>query len=136
MWEYRLFIIRRENVSLFQKNQKLLYDTLKVLFLQKENLNIGYSLYRQLCIPFSVSLLCNYISDKLPCRKIEDKKYQLLSFFENTEVDIHYSHVKIKTDKQYSEILKTFYIYQKNIFVVDFKRETFFWLTEEIRKHI
>ena len=135
MYEYRLFIIKDENVKLYQQNPKVLFNVLKVLFMQKENLNLGYSLYRQLCVPFSVKLLSNYFSDKIPATKIRNHIYQILSFYERTRVSIQPSHILIKTNQPYPKILKIFHVYEKNIFVADFKNNLFFWLNDEIRKH-
>ena len=135
MYEYRLFIIQKEILSIYHKKEQLLFDILKVLYFQKGNFEIGYSLYNQIAKPFAVTLLSNYISEKIPSTKLDNHTYRLLSFFEKTYITIRPTHIFIKTDQEVTEIFKIFHIYHRDIFVVDFKNNVYFWLDDYIRKH-
>lgn len=135
MRKYRLFIIKKENFEIYKRNPHILFETLKILSYQKDNFQLGYSLYKQLCSPFSQTLLCNYISEKVPCIKLHKNTYQLLSFYEKTIIQISYSRVVVNTDQEFSRILKLFHIYNRYIFGVDFENNIYFWLNEYISKH-
>lgn len=134
MHTYHLFIIKKETYKLYAKNSYILFEILKNLYeLEKENLIYGVSLYRQICIPISVNLLSNYISEKVPAIKLEKNTYKLLSFFEETIVSIRPSNIIVKSNQELSSIYKIFHVYHENIFVCDFFHHRFFWLDKRLK---
>lgn len=113
----------------------MLYKTLENLYmLERYDFSYGISLYNQLCQPFSVKLLNNYIKNKYKCYNINSKVLQIKSLVEKTFLQIGYGVTVIFTDKEYPEILKVFNIYNRKIFVCEFEQNKYFWLNHKIPK--
>lgn len=129
-----LFIIKKDAVKLYYKNTYLLFALLKNLYeLEKNNLTYGVSVYHQICTPISKKLLSNYISEKVPSIKIKKDTYKILSFFENTILQINYSTIIVKSNRIIPSIYKIFHVYHDNILVCDFKNNKFFWLDKALK---
>lgn len=113
----------------------MLYKTLENLYmLERYDFSYGVSLYNQLCQPFSVKLLNNYIKNKYKCYNINPKVFQLKSLVENTFLQIGYCTTVVFTNKEYPEILKIFNTYNRKIFVCEFEHNNYFWLSHKIPK--
>lgn len=135
MRKYYLFVIKNEAYKIYVKNPRILYQTLYNLYsLETYDLSYGISLYHQLCQPFSVKVLDNYIKHKYKCTPIRKNIFQMKSLIEKTFVQIGYATTIIFTDKKYPELFKIFHIYNRKIFVCDFENKTYFWLSREMRK--
>lgn len=131
MRKYYLFIIKGEYKDLYIKNSKSLYDTLNNLYrLKIEDLRMGVSVYNQICNLFNPNLLINYVKDKYNLKERKNK-YFLKNGNEEILIKFNYSCVIIYTNRNIPKILKVLYLYNKNIFVVDFKNEDYFWLVKE-----
>ena len=62
MKKYYLFVIKNDYYRIYRKNPYILYKILERLYmLEKYDFSYGISLYKQLCQPFGVKLLKNYI---------------------------------------------------------------------------
>lgn len=134
MRTYYLFMIKPEYYTLYKNDPSVLYQTLYNLYhLEKSNFSYGISLFQSLCQIFSVKLLKNYIQSKYKY-DIVGKKMNLHFPFEKVQVQINYSCVIIKSNVNFPEILKVFYIYDKKIFVCDFENKDYFWLSKQIQK--
>lgn len=133
MRKYYLFIIREDYYRKYRKKPQVLYKALYYLSKTNEyDLNHGFYLYDKMCNTFSVKLLNNYIKNKYSYQMITNKIIHFNSMIENTLIQINYSCVIILTDINLPEILKTLYIYNKRIFVCDFKNQDYFWLKDQI----
>lgn len=131
MRKYYLFIIKNDAYRLYKNNPDILYQSLKSIYkLNPEKHVYGISLFNQLCDPFSVKLLKKYFTEKIPYTKISKNIIRILSFFEKTYVEIKYPTSVIITDTSYPQILKTFNIYNRRIFICDFNHDKYDWLDE------
>lgn len=133
--KYYLFLIQTEYYKLYRKNPKILYDLLYNLYQLKEpNLNYGVSLFKSICKPFSVNLLSHYIQSKYTSTVLSPKLIKVHSIYEKTTIQINYGCIIVKTNVNFPEILKVFHIYNKKIFVCDFKNQDYFWLSNQFQK--
>ena len=123
MFEYHLFIIKEKNIY----KSFDLYNILYELSTMRECLNYGVSLYKQLCIPFRTSILSNYLNDRY---NLSRKK---VFYIENSIVILKPSRIIIKSNNYMPNIIKIFNLYNRNIFVCDFKSENYFWLNDSIK---
>lgn len=132
---YYLFLIKKDYVRIYRKNGLVLYRTLENLFHLKEyDFSYGLSIYEQLCQTFAVTVLQNYIGGRFVVKPIGKKAMQIHSVIETTILEINPSCVIIKTNRNFPDIFKIFHIYNRHIFVCDFKNGDYFWLSEQIQK--
>lgn len=130
MTKYYLFIIKNDTYKVYKNNPKYLYEIINTLYhLKYSDLNYGINLYNTLCDTFSVKLLKNYIVDRFNTRTYK-KRIKLNK--EKTYIRLNYSKVEIETDLKIPPIFKIFNIYNKKIFVINFKEKRYFWLNDEI----
>ena len=130
MRKYYLFVIDKEFKNIYLKNTDVLYQTLYNLYnLKKDDLSI----YNQICKTFNKRLLIKYLKEKYNLKSRKDKFY-LINKKEELLIKINYSCVIIYTNVNIPNIFKIMYLYNKNIFAVDFKNEDYFWLTKETLK--
>ena len=133
MRKYYLFLIKQNSKEIYLKNNLVLYQTLFNLYkLKLDDCRIGISIFNQICDIFNKEIIINYMKDKYNL-KIKDK-YLLTNTKENILIKLNHSCVIIITDCNIPNILKTLYLYSKNIFVVDFQNEDYFWLSRETFK--
>lgn len=135
MRKYYLFIIKNDYYKNYKNNSFVLYNTLRNLYtLDKRNFSYGVSLYNSVCQLISKNLLMNYIQRKYRHKRINKKILKILSNKESTAIQINKSCIVVLTNINMPEVFKTFYIYNKKIFVCDFYTEDYFWLSDYIKK--
>ena len=135
MRKYYLFIIKNEYYKNYKKSSLVLYNTLRNLYiLDEKNFSYGVSLYNSICQLISKNLLINYIKRKYHHKRISKKIIKILSKKESTSIQINKSCIVVLTNVNMPEVFKTFYIYNKKIFVCDFYNEDYFWLSDQIKK--
>lgn len=128
-------MIKSEYYKLYKNKSTTLYEILNNLYQLKEpNFSYGISLFDSICQPFSVKLLRNYIQNKYTCTLENKKIIKVHSIKERTYLQIAYATCVIKTNVNFPEILKVFQIYNKKIFICDFKNEDYFWLCDQSQK--
>ena len=128
MRKYYLFIIKKEYINIYKNKSYVLYKMLeKLKNLRKYDFSYGLNIYKEICLPFSVNLLTNYIKQRIKYKKINDKIIKI----DNIYLQINYSCINIKSDINNPWILKIFNIYNKNIFVCDFDNIDYFWLNDQ-----
>ncbi len=123
MREYNLFIIKDEYKKTYSKEQNLLYTHLKDLYSLNSCYNYGKTLFEQLCQYIHVNLLTDYFKNK----------YDVINnsfMFNNGQVFIKRSRIVIKSYSNLPNVLRVFNVYNKNIFVCDFKNEDYFFLND------
>lgn len=128
---YYLFVIKKELYEIYKNKENTLYKTLNKLYLSTlEDYNYAYVVYHQLCNIINTSMLKLYFEEK-DFTKIKDI-YELKNYLtkEHTFVKITPSYIKIKTNKNISELFKIFLYYNHNFFVCDFKEKDYFWLKD------
>lgn len=135
MRKYYLFMIKNDYYQVYKRNSQVLYRTLENLYqLSKPNFQYGVSLFDNICQPFSVKLLNNYIKNRIPYQMYSDKVIELHSTQEKTKIQINYATIIIISNVNFPSILKIFNIYNKRIFVCDFRNQDYFWLNEQTLK--
>lgn len=131
MRTYYLFRIKNEFYDIYLKNPYSLYKTLENLYAYKNrDLNLGISLFTQLCEFHNVDLLDFYFSSKKYPKK--NKTYILKSKKTNeiTLLTINPSVIEIKTNINIPKILKILNYYSIYIFACDFKNKDYFWINK------
>lgn len=132
--KYYLFIIKKEYYNAYKNKSYVLYKILENLYsLKSYDFSYGINIYKELCLPFSVKLLSNYINNRIYYKKMNAKIIKLESKFEETYLQIDYPCAIIKTNVNIPQILKIFHIYNKDIFICDFQNEDYFWLSNQIK---
>lgn len=116
MFEYNLFIIKDKSLNNYD-----LYNLLYKLNKMNKDLNYGISLYKQICEPFNISLLSNYLNNNLFKKNI--------FCIDNCIIILKPSRIIIKSNN-FPKIIEIFNLYNKNIFVCDFKNKYYFWLNK------
>lgn len=135
MRKYHLFIIQKEYYNNYKNKSYVLYKVLENLKnIKAYDFSYGINIYQELCLPFAVKLLNNYIHNKINYHKINDKIIEIDSNYEQTYLQINYSCIIIKTDAIFPQILKVLNIYNRYIFICDFENNDYFWLNEQLKK--
>lgn len=130
MRKYYLFEINKDFYELYKNNENSLYKLLyNIYMLDKNDLNYGISLYKQLCEKFDVVKLKNYLQNK---KNIINKKNKYLfmskNCYEKTLMQIQSSVVILLTNVNFPCILKVLNYYSNHIFICDFHNNDYFWL--------
>lgn len=132
MRRYYLFIIKKEYYNTYKNKSYVLYKILEKLYkLNAYDFSYGIKIYEELCLPFAVKVLSNYIYHHIQYEFINSKIIHLKSNFEKTYLQISYPCTIIKTNVNSPEILKVFNIYNHYIFICDFDMEDYFWLNHQ-----
>lgn len=132
--KYYLFIIKKEYGNTYKNKSYVLYKILENLsHLKTCDFSYGIQIFEELCLPFSVKLLSNYIDNRISYRRINSKIIQLDDYIERTYLQLGYPCTIIKSNINNPKILKVFHIYSKEIFVCDFENKDYFWLSEQIK---
>ena len=98
MRKYYLFIIKREYYDLYKRDSHALYKMMKNLKNMKSfDFQNGIKIYKEICVPFSVKLLNNYINKKINHLRFNKKKILIKTSFEETYLELNYSCIVIKT---------------------------------------
>jgi len=135
MKKYYLFVIKNEYYKIYRKTPYMLYKTLENLYLlERYDFSYGISIYNQICQPFSVKLLNNYIKNKYKCYNVNSKILQIKSLIEKTFLQVGYSTTIIFTNTESPEIFKVFNTYNRKILVCEFEQNKYFWLNYKIAK--
>lgn len=135
MNKYYLFIIKNEYRYIYKNKSYVLYKVLENLYSMKTyDFSYGSNIYNQLCNKFGVKLLNSYISDRIRHIKLNNNILQINSVYETTYLKINYSTVIIYSNVRRPFILKIFNIYNRSIFVCDFKNKDYFWLNDYLKK--
>ncbi len=131
MRKFYLFSIKDDFFNAYYEKSKSLYNTLKNIYnLKIPYLNYGISLYDQICKPFNVEVLSNYISNRYHTNY--KRRFLLKNSYLNEIIliDIKYSCIILVTTNNFSPIFKIFNLYNKKIFVCDFENNDYFWLKD------
>jgi len=128
MYRYYIFDVKTK-----WKNEENLYRLLKTLYtLNLKYINYGELLYNQICNPIDIDYMKNCLEDYNA--KLVDKKNFICLEKELTVVIIKYSRVIIVSNTLYPDIFLKFKEANKNLFVCNFKQDTFFYLTTTLEK--
>lgn len=135
MNKYYLFIIDKKLITLYKNKSYVLYKILETLYkCEAYDFCYGIKIYWQICNNFSVKLLQNYINTRIGCIN-KGKIIKIKS--EKTYIQLMYPCIVVATKNKKNNLFKIFNIYNRNIFVCDFKNYDYFWLNDylKIRKN-
>ena len=132
MNRYYLFIIKKDYMRLYRSKSYVLYKVLENLY-NTCDFSYGVNIYKQLCNKISVKLLNDYIESRIRHKKINNI-IKLESAKEKTYIEIKYSCIVVYTNTKKTTIFKIFNIYNRNIFVCDFKNKDYFWLNNYLKR--
>lgn len=131
MRKYYLFVIRKEIYEIYKHRPESLFQTLKNLYtLDSKDFEYGISLYHQLCEPFDVKRLEDYMQEKYHL-----EKKGTIFLYKNNYLLIKPCRVIIKTNVNLPNIFLDFKCYNRLIFVVDFDFYDYFFLCDDYNYH-
>lgn len=136
MRTYYAFIIKDSLMQFYSKKPYSLYKILEQIYRLKNNdIVLGYRLLEQVTEPFVTRKTDKFIykkhADELEYSRIDDgHMIKNLYSEEITFLKVFHSHVRIKTNNNYSAFFNSIQEYDENIFVCDFENQDFFWVNK------
>lgn len=127
---YYLFAIKKELYETYKDKETSLYKTLYKLYSASlEEYNYAYVVFYQICDIIDTSILKAYFDEKYFKK---GSIYELIKeeTNEHSFIKITPTYIRIKTNKNITDIFKIFYYYNQNMFVCDFNERDYFWLKE------
>ena len=136
MRTYYAFIIKDSLMHFYSKKSYSLYKILEQIYRLKNNdIVLGYRLLEQVTEPFGTRKTDKFIYkkhyDELEYSRLDDgHMIKNLYSEEITFLKVFHSHVRIKTNNNFSEFFNSMQEYNENIFVCDFENQDFFWINK------
>lgn len=136
MRTYYAFIIKDSLMHFYSKKPYSLYKILEQIYRLKNNdIVLGYRLLEQVTEPFGTRKTDKFIYkkhyDELEYSRLDDgHMIKNLYSEEITFLKVFHSHVRIKTNNNFSEFFNSMQEYNENIFVCDFENQDFFWINK------
>ena len=136
MRTYYAFIIKDSLMHFYRKKPYSLYKILEQIYRLKNNdIVLGYRLLEQVTEPFGTRRTDKFIYKKhlneLEYSRLDDgHMIKNLYSEEITFLKVFHSHVRIKTNNNYSAFFNSIQEYDENIFVCDFENQDFFWVNK------
>ena len=133
MRTYYAFIIKDSLMHFYSKKPYSLYKILEQIYRLKNNdIVLGYRLLEQVTEPFGTRKTDKFIYKKhlneLEYSRLDDgHMIKNLYSEEITFLKVFHSHVRIKTNNNYSSFFNSIQEYDENIFICDFENQDFFW---------
>ena len=126
MKKYDIFEVKKEIYNIYKNNSKSLYKTLYNLYnMNKTDLNLGISIYNEICNTINKDKLLKYIN-LLPITRNVRNKYLI-----NKNVIISKpSRIILKANKIDENIIYILNNYDKYLFICDFKNKKYYWINE------
>lgn len=126
MITYNIFSIKKEIYIIYKNNPKSLYKTLYNLNnLNKSDLNLGLSIYNEICNIINKQKITKYIN-LLPITRNVKNKYLI----NKNVIIINPSKITLKYKEINEDIIYTLNNYNKYLFACDFKNNKYYWLNE------
>lgn len=126
MVTYNIFSIKKEIYIIYKNNPKSLYKTLYNLNnLNKSDLNLGLSIYNEICNIINKQKITKYIN-LLPITRNVKNKYLI----NKNVIIINSSKITLKYNEINEDIIYTLNNYNKYLFACDFKNNKYYWLNE------
>lgn len=131
---YYIFRIKDEFVDLYKDTPSVLYNMLRSLYyLDKEEVDYGYHLFRQLTMPIEKNLLDRrlFISlhQDIPYSKRNNVHY-INNLYKNevSRLIVNNSYIKVEAEQNFSSFFDILKDELDNLFVCTFKNTDFFFL--------
>lgn len=140
MKTYYIFKIKKEFVNLYKDTPSVLYNILKnIYYLEREEADYGYNLFKQLTIPLNKNKLDRDIFLKfhqdIPYSKRKNTHY-INNLYRNeiSRLTINNSYLKLEVEQNFSTFFKILEEESDDLFACSFKKVDFFFLNEYNRK--
>ena len=136
MRTYYAFIIKDSLMHFYSKKPYSLYKILEQIYRLKNNdIVLGYRLLEQVTEPFGTRKTDKFIYkrhlNELEYSRLDDgHMINNLYSEEITFLKVFHSHVRIKTNNNYSSFFNSIQEYDENIFICDFENQDFFWVNK------
>ena len=136
MKRYFIFKIRKEFVSLYKDNKRVLYNILRqIYYLDKSEVRYGYNLFSQLILPIDKSKIDRDLFIKLhqDIPYIKRKDTHIINNLYKDEVSrltIKSSYMKLEIEQNFSSFFEIINKYNDDLFVCEFYYHDFFFLNE------
>lgn len=126
MNQYYIFEIKKEIYKIYKNNSDSLYKTLYNLNkINKKDLELGLSIYNEICNRINTNKLKNYIALLKVKRNVKNKY-----LINKNIILIRKSCVELKTKNIDEDILYILNNYSKYLFICDFKNKYYSWINE------
>ena len=136
MRTYYAFIIKDSLMHFYSKKPYSLYKILEQIYRLKNNdIVLGYRLLEQVTEAFGMRKTDKFIYKKhlneLEYSRLDDgHMIKNLYSEEITFLKVFHSHVRIRTNNNYSSFFNSIQEYDENIFICDFENQDFFWVNK------
>ena len=131
---YYIFKLKNEFIDLYKDTPSVLYNILRsIYYLDKEEVDYGYHLFKQLTLPIEKNKLDRELFIKLhkdiPYSKRQDIHY--INNLYNNEISrliVSKCYLKLEVEQNFSTFFKILSNEYKNLFVCSFNKCDFFFL--------
>ena len=137
---YYIFRIKKEFIQLYQDTPSILFHILKsIYYLEQEEVEYGYHLFKQLTLPFDK----NYLDRELFIKFHQDAPYSkrgdihyINNLYRNeiSRLTIHPSYCKLEVEQNFSSFFPLLEEKLGNLFVCAFQKIDFFFLEDYLQK--
>ena len=137
---YYVFKFTKEINNLYKDTPTVLYNILKsIYYLDKEEVEYGYNLFKQLIIPFNKNYLDRQLYIKfhnnIPYSKRKNI-HHINNLYKNeiSRLTINNYYLKLETEQKNCSFLPILYDELEELFICSFKNTDFFFLSEYLEK--
>lgn len=139
---YYIFKLKEEFVSLYKDTPSVLYNILKsIYYLDKEEVDYGYNLFKQLTIPMEKNnldrkLFIKYHRD-IPYSKRKDIHY-INNLYRNeiSRLIVNNCYIRLEIEQNFSTFFEILKETNKNLFACSFNPTDFFFLEDYPRLYL
>ena len=131
---YYIFKLKEEITSLYKDTPSVLYNILKnIYYLDREEVDYGYNLFKQLTLPIEKNKLDRDLFIRLhqdiPYSKRNEVHY-INNLYRNeiSRLIVNNSYLKLELEQNYSSFFKILREENSNLFACSFKTTDFFFL--------
>ena len=137
---YFIFDIKEEFINLYKGNERVLYNILKqIYYLEKDEVEYGYHLFKQLMNPINKINVDRYLFLKLH-QDIPYSKRGNIHYYNNlykdevSRLEVKASYIKIEAEQLSSSFFHYLMLLNPRFFVCEFKYQDYFFLEEFLEK--
>lgn len=136
MRTYHVFVIKNSLMDYYGERPYSLYKILEQIYNLKTNdIVLGYKLLNQVTNSLDTKRIDKYIYknnfDENTYKRIYDGHIISNKYTdEETFLHVYNSHIRIKTNNNYSVFFESIKNYNNNMFVCDFENQDYFWLNK------
>ncbi len=133
---YFIFNIKKEFISLYKDNQRVLYNILRqIYYLDKTEVEYGYNLFKQLILPLDKDYIDRnlYIKMHKLIPYVKRKNTHIINNLYKDEVSrltIKKSYIRLELEQDFSSFFPYINEYSSQLFVCDFHYQDFFFLND------